>query len=69
MCTVKSGAATAGKKKLRKRIIPAAIEETEEGLPTIECIQPKRKPQSGPNPRRRYAYSPPASGMAAPNSA
>src|SRR5271169_2020131 len=69
MCTVKSGAATAGKKKLRKRIIPAAIEAAEEGRPTMECIQPNRKPQTGLNPRRRYAYSPPASGIAAPSSA
>src|SRR5271163_2448271 len=69
MCTVKSGAATAGKRKLRNLISPAAIEDRELGRPTMECIQPKRKPHSGPNPRRKYAYSPPASGIMAPNSA
>ena len=26
-------------------------------------------PHTGPNPRRKYAYSPPASGIAAPSSA
>src|SRR5208337_1893735 len=68
-CTVKIGAATAGRKKLRKRIIPAAIEAAEAGRPTIECIHPNKNPQTCPNPRRKYAYSPPASGIAAPSSA
>ena len=53
MCTVNSGAATAGTKKLRKRIIPAAIEASELGRPTIECIHPNRNPYTGPKPRRR----------------
>ena len=47
MCTVKSGRATTGKKKLRKRTSPAAMEAVEAGRPTIECIQPNVKPQSG----------------------
>jgi len=53
MWTVKSGVAIVGKKKLRKRIIPAAMEAAEEGRPTMECIQPKRNPQTGEKPRRR----------------
>ena len=69
MCTVKIGAATAGRKNARKRIIPAAIDAADDGRPTIECIHPNKYPHTGPNPRRRYAYSPPASGIAAPNSA
>src|SRR6202140_2387298 len=69
MCTLKIGVATAGIRKLTKRIMPAEMDASELGLPTIECIQPKRKPYTGPNARRRYAYSPPASGMAAPSSA
>ena len=69
MCQVKIGAATAGRKNPTKRIIPAAMDDVEEGRPTMECIQPNRKPQAGPKPRRRYAYSPPASGIAAPSSA
>src|SRR5690349_9931586 len=68
-CRVKRGVPTAGIRKLRKRAIPAAMEAMEAGRPTIECIHPKMKPQVGPKPRRRYAYSPPASGMAAPSSA
>src|SRR4029077_5972962 len=63
MCTVKMGAATAGRKNARKRIIPAAIDAADDGLPTIECIHPNKYPHTGPNPRRRYAYSPPASGI------
>src|SRR5215472_4184049 len=66
---VKIGVATAGIKNPTKRIIPAAIDEADDGRPTMECIQPNKKPQAGPKPRRRYAYSPPASGMAAPSSA
>ena len=38
--------------KLRSDLA-AAIEAAEAGRPTIECIQPKRKPQPGPKPRRR----------------
>src|SRR5579862_7617833 len=68
-CKVKSGAATAGIRKLKKRAIPAAIEAIDDGRPTIECIHPKINPHCGPNPRRKYAYSPPASGIAAPSSA
>src|SRR5258707_68175 len=49
--------------------MPAEIEANELGRPTIECIHPNKNPHCGPNPRRRYAYSPPASGMAAPSSA
>src|SRR5215469_9318225 len=68
-CKVNSGAATAGIRKLKNRAIPAAIEAIDDGRPTIECIQPKRNPHCGPNPRLKYAYSPPASGIAAPSSA
>src|SRR5262249_5569366 len=68
-CNVKIGVATAGIRKLRKRAMPAAIDAIDDGRPTIECIQPNANPQTGPNPRRRYAYSPPASGIAAPSSA
>src|SRR5229473_2754627 len=68
MCNVRIGVATAGKRNPRKRTNPAAIEDAEEGRPTMECIQPKRNPHTGPKPRRRYAYSPPASGIIAPNS-
>src|ERR1700680_4993378 len=64
-----SGAATEGIKNPQKRRSPAAIEATDAGRPTIECIQPNRNPQTGPKPRRRYAYSPPASGIIDPNSA
>src|SRR5581483_6149341 len=56
ICTVNSGAATAGIRKLMNRMIPAAIEDAEAGLPTIECIHPNRNPHTGPNPRRMYAY-------------
>src|SRR5580698_5973742 len=56
-------------RKLEKRANPAAIDAAELDSPTVECIQPKRNPQTGPRPRRRYAYCPPASGSAAPNSA
>ena len=50
MCTVKIGAATAGRKKLRKRIIPAAIEAADAGRPTIECIHPNRISPHRPEP-------------------
>src|ERR1700758_3772561 len=69
MSEVKIAAPAPGMKNPMNRIIPAAIEDWDEGRPTIECIQPKRNPHLGPKPRRRYAYSPPASGIAAPNSA
>src|ERR1700746_3727575 len=69
ICKVKIGAATAGIRKLANRAIPAAIDDIEDGLPTMECIQPNINPHCGPKPRRRYAYSPPASGIAAPSSA
>src|ERR1700676_2714701 len=69
MCKVKNGAETAGIKNPIKPITPAAIDDADDGRPTIECIQPKRNPHAGPKPRRKYAYSPPASGIAAPNSA
>src|ERR1700682_4660028 len=65
MCSVKIGVATTGKRNLRKRTNPAAIEDAEEGRPTMEGIQTKRNPHTGPKPRRRYAYSPPASGIIA----
>src|SRR5260221_1015805 len=68
-CNVNNGVATAGIKKLANRAMPAAMEAMDDGRPTIECIQPKVNPQAGPKPRRKYAYSPPASGIAAPNSA
>src|SRR5258708_803124 len=63
--SVKVGAAPAGIRKLAKRAIPAAIDDIEDGLPPMECIQPNISPHCGPNPRRRYAYSPPAPGIAA----
>src|ERR1035438_9945127 len=69
MCNVKIGVAITGKRKPRNRTNPAAIEDNDDGLPTIECVHPNKNPHPGPNPRRRYAYSPPASGIAAPNSA
>src|SRR5580704_3216180 len=69
MCSVKMGVATTGRRNPRNRTSPAAIEDNDDGRPTIECIQPNRNPHRGPNPRRKYAYSPPASGIAAPNSA
>src|SRR5882724_8292713 len=68
-CQVNNGAATAGIRKLRNRATPAAMDAIEDGRPTMECIHPNRKPHFGPKPRRKYAYSPPASGIAAPNSA
>src|SRR6266849_5267435 len=68
-CNVKIGAATAGIKKLANRAMPAAIDAIEDGRPTMECIQPNMNPHCGPKARRKYAYSPPASGIAAPNSA
>src|SRR5712691_4080418 len=68
-CNVKIGAATAGIKKLANRAMPAAIDAIEDGRPTMECIQPNMNPHCGPKARRRYAYSPPASGIAAPSSA
>src|ERR1700678_4150625 len=68
-CQVKSGSPIAGIKKLEKRAKPAAIEAAELDSPTVECIQPKRNPQTGPSPFRKYAYCPPASGNAAPSSA
>ena len=36
---------------------------------TIECVQPNRNPVAGLKLRLKYAYSPPASGIAAPSSA
>src|ERR1700687_3718588 len=69
MWSVKIGVATAGKRNPRKRTRPAAMEDAEEGRPTMECIQPKRNSQTGPKARRRDAYSPPASGIIAPSSA
>src|SRR5580692_1733504 len=69
MCMVKIGAPIAGTRKLRNRTNPAPIDASDDGLPTIECIQPNKNPHSGPNPRRKYAYSPPASGIIAPSSA
>src|ERR1700724_1138918 len=69
ICNEKIGAATAGPKKPKKRSSPAAREDIEAGRPTMECIHPNKKPQTGPKPRRKYAYSPPASGIAAPSSA
>src|SRR5581483_8653014 len=39
------------------------------GVPRMEFIHPKRYPQSGPRPRLRYTYCPPAAGRAAPSSA
>src|ERR1700742_3725666 len=69
MCKVKIGAPTAGIKNPRNLTSPAPIDDSDEGLPTIECIHPNKKPHTGPNPRRKYAYSPPASGIIAPNSA
>src|ERR1700759_521532 len=56
-------------KKLENRASPAAIDAAELDLPTVECIQPKRNPYTGPRPSRRHAYCPPAFGSAAPNSA
>src|SRR5579864_9303180 len=69
MCQVKMGVAITGTRNPRNRTRPAAMDAKEEGRPTIECIQPNRNPQAGPKPRRKYAYSPPASGIAAPSSA
>src|SRR6202789_3075314 len=68
-CQEKRGTASAGIKKLVNRAKPAAIEAAELDSPTVECIQPKRNPQTGPSPFRKYAYCPPASGNAAPSSA
>src|ERR1700677_1113724 len=68
-CHEKSGKPIAGIRKLENRAKPAAIDAAELDSPTVECIQPKRKPQTGPRPFRRYAYCPPASGKAAPSSA
>src|SRR5438552_18074034 len=68
-CSVKIGAPMLGRRYARKRTPPAAMDAAEAGRPTMECIQPKRNPHVGPNPRHKYAYSPPASGIAAPNSA
>ncbi len=53
MCQVKIGAPTAGIKNPMKPIIPAAMEDWDDGRPTIECIQPKRNPHLGPRPRRK----------------
>src|SRR5215469_6596051 len=36
---------------------------------SVELVQPYRKPHAGPRPRVRYAYIPPARGIAAPSSA
>src|ERR1700722_3858198 len=69
ICIVKIGPPIAGTRKLRNLTSPAPIEASDDGLPTIECIQPNKNPHSGPNPRRKYAYSPPASGIIAPSSA
>src|SRR5580692_4656668 len=68
-CQEKSGAPIAGIRKLENRAKPAAMDAAELDSPTVECIQPNRKPQTGPSPFRKYAYCPPASGNAAPNSA
>src|ERR1700733_1955303 len=68
-CQIKIGAAMAGIRKLRNRANPAAIDDDEEVSPTVECIQPNRNPQTGLRPLLRYAYCPPASGIAAPSSA
>src|SRR5271155_44037 len=68
-CHEKSGKPIAGIRKLENRAKPAAIDAAELDSPTVECIQPKRKPQTGPRPFRKYAYCPPASGNAAPSSA
>src|SRR6266849_2423613 len=69
ICHEKMGRARAGMTKPENRAKPAAIEAAELDSPTVECIQPKRKPQTGPSPFRRYAYCPPALGSAAPSSA
>jgi hypothetical protein len=42
---------------------------TDVGAPRTEYIQPNRNPHTGLYARLRYAYVPPASGSAAPNSA
>ena len=68
-CKVKIGAAITGTNTLKNRANPAAIEAAELDSPTVECIQPNRNPHTGPSPRLRYAYCPPASGIAAPSSA
>src|SRR3984885_14811876 len=68
-CQVKIGAAITGIKKLENRAKPAAIDAAELDSPTVECIHPNRNPHTGPSPLRKYAYCPPASGNAAPNSA
>src|ERR1700683_2195231 len=68
-CHEKMGIASAGIRKLVNRAKPAAMDAAELDSPTVECIQPKRKPQTGPRPLRKYAYCPPASGIAAPSSA
>src|ERR1700754_4841758 len=69
MCKVKIGPPIAGIKNPKNLTSPAPIDDSDDGLPTIECIHPNKNPHSGPNPRRKYAYSPPASGIIAPNSA
>src|ERR1700693_2056304 len=69
MCHEKIGRARAGMTKPENRAKPAAIEAAELDSPTVECIQPKRNPQTGPRPFRKYAYWPPASGSAEPSSA
>src|SRR4029077_14215768 len=68
-CHEKIGTAIAGIRKVENRANPAAIEAAELDSPTVECIQPKRNPYTGPSPRFKYAYCPPASGIAAPSSA
>src|SRR5207245_3498537 len=60
---------TPGTKKPTKIRKPAAIVEMDAGLPTRLFIQPNRNPHTGPKPRVKYTYGPPASGMAAPSSA
>jgi hypothetical protein len=44
ICTAKSGTAMTGRRKLRKRIMPAEMDARELGRPTMECIHPKMKP-------------------------
>ncbi len=52
-CQEKSGAAIAGIRKLENRAKPAAMDAAELDSPTVECIQPNRKPQTGPSPLRK----------------
>src|SRR6202034_2417702 len=60
------GVASGGNRKAENLSKPAAIAATEAGRATIECIQPKKKPQTLPSPRPRELYSPPASAMEEP---